>query len=193
MWCETSTSCFSHAPNQGPGPQPRHVPWLGITLATFQFAGRCSIHWATPARACIYLLKCPCPAGRNSETTFFASYFKPTSLWSRWQIKFKGTSRPWSYLFFSPSQQTPAIEHLKWGYSGLRCAVSLKCMSDLAGCLGWSIDACTKKLAGPIPSQMPMLQVGSPAWAHLCCSRRTMFLSLSPSLPLSLKINKIFF
>ena len=33
------------------GSQPRHVPWLGIKLATLWFAGRCSIYWATPARA----------------------------------------------------------------------------------------------------------------------------------------------
>ena len=38
-------------PNWGPGPQPRHVPWLGIKLATFLFAGQRSVHWATPARA----------------------------------------------------------------------------------------------------------------------------------------------
>ena len=44
-------------PNWGPGPQPRHVPWLGIELATFWFTGRCSIHLATPARAkCIIFI-----------------------------------------------------------------------------------------------------------------------------------------
>ena len=37
----------------GPGPQPRHVLWLGIELATLWFTVRCSIHWATPARAYI--------------------------------------------------------------------------------------------------------------------------------------------
>ena len=31
--------------------QPRHVPWLGIELATVWFAGWRSGHWATPARA----------------------------------------------------------------------------------------------------------------------------------------------
>ena len=41
-------SCGSH---WGPGPQPRHVPWLGIELATFWFSGQHSIHWPTPARA----------------------------------------------------------------------------------------------------------------------------------------------
>ena len=53
LWCvwDTLTGCLSHAPNQGPGPQPRHVPWLGIELATFWFIGQHSIHWATPARA----------------------------------------------------------------------------------------------------------------------------------------------
>ena len=35
----------------------RHVPWLGIKPATLWFSGRCSIHWATPARA-TKLLQC---------------------------------------------------------------------------------------------------------------------------------------
>ena len=48
---ETSNGCFSHALIGGPGPQPRHVPWLGIELVTFRFASCYSIHWATPARA----------------------------------------------------------------------------------------------------------------------------------------------
>ena len=48
---DTSIGCLSHAPNWGPGLQPRHVPWLGIKPATFWFAGWCSIHWATPTRA----------------------------------------------------------------------------------------------------------------------------------------------
>ena len=49
---ETSMcGCLSCALHWGPGPQPRHVPWLGIEPLTFGFSGRCSIHWATPARA----------------------------------------------------------------------------------------------------------------------------------------------
>ena len=43
-------SCLSHAPNWGPDPPPRHVPWLGIKAATSGFAGQHSIHWATSAR-----------------------------------------------------------------------------------------------------------------------------------------------
>ena len=43
--------CLLHAPYWGPGLNPRHVPWLGIELATLGFAGQHSIHWATPARA----------------------------------------------------------------------------------------------------------------------------------------------
>ena len=43
--------CLSHAPNQGPDPQPRHVPWLGIEPVTIRFAGRQSVPWAAPARA----------------------------------------------------------------------------------------------------------------------------------------------
>ena len=43
--------CLLCAPYWGPGPQPRHVPWLGIQSATLCFAVWRSIHWATPARA----------------------------------------------------------------------------------------------------------------------------------------------
>ena len=42
--------CFLCAPYWGPGPLPRHVPWLGIELAILGFTGWHSIHWATPAR-----------------------------------------------------------------------------------------------------------------------------------------------
>ena len=54
---DTSTSCLLHAPNWGPGPQPRHVPWLGIELVTLWFTGRHSIHWVTPARVQILIYK----------------------------------------------------------------------------------------------------------------------------------------
>ena len=33
---ETSICFLLHAPRQGPCPQPKHVPWLGIELVTFQ-------------------------------------------------------------------------------------------------------------------------------------------------------------
>ena len=46
-----SVASLSHVPNGGPGPQLKHVPWLGIKRATFWFAGWHSIHWSTPARA----------------------------------------------------------------------------------------------------------------------------------------------
>ena len=41
---------LSHTSYQGPGLQPRHMPWLGIELETFWFTGQHSIHWATPLR-----------------------------------------------------------------------------------------------------------------------------------------------
>ena len=43
---ETSIGCLSHAPNWGPGPQPRHVPWTRDPSVH-----RPATHWATPARA----------------------------------------------------------------------------------------------------------------------------------------------
>ena len=42
---ETSMcGCPSCTPHQGPGPQPRYVPWLGIEPATLWFTGQQSIH-----------------------------------------------------------------------------------------------------------------------------------------------------
>ena len=37
--------------NQGLKPQPGHVPWQGIELATFCFAGQCPTNWAMLLRA----------------------------------------------------------------------------------------------------------------------------------------------
>ena len=47
---EREISCLWHAHNCEHGPQPRHVPWLGIELVTLWFAGQHLIHWATPAK-----------------------------------------------------------------------------------------------------------------------------------------------
>ena len=49
---ETSMcGCLSSTTQQGPGPHPRHVPWLWIELTTLWSAGAHSIHWAIPTRA----------------------------------------------------------------------------------------------------------------------------------------------
>ena len=42
-----------YAPDWGPGPQPRCVPWLGIEP---WLTGWCSIYWATPSRAIVFFL-----------------------------------------------------------------------------------------------------------------------------------------
>ena len=53
-WLTTSIcGGLSHAPYWGPGPQPRHVPWLGTEPVPLWFAGQHSIHWAAPARATV--------------------------------------------------------------------------------------------------------------------------------------------
>ena len=42
-WCDRKTlmaACCMH-PNQGPNPQPRHVPWPGVEPVTFHLAKQC--------------------------------------------------------------------------------------------------------------------------------------------------------
>ena len=61
-WCVryTSIGCPLHTPNPRPGPQPRHVPWPVVKLATSRFTGQGSILWATPAKGwlwCIYKME----------------------------------------------------------------------------------------------------------------------------------------
>ena len=52
---ETSMcGCLLCAPYWVPGPQSRHMPWLGIGLVTLWLAGWRSIHWTTPARASVH-------------------------------------------------------------------------------------------------------------------------------------------
>ena len=48
---ETLIGCLLLAHNWGPGPQLRHVSWLGNKRVTVRFTGRHSSHWAVPARA----------------------------------------------------------------------------------------------------------------------------------------------
>ena len=55
---ETSVYGYlSCAPYWGHGPQPRHMPWLGIKPVALWFTGQHSIHWATPARAKVFIFK----------------------------------------------------------------------------------------------------------------------------------------
>ena len=62
--------CLSRVPNWGPGPQPRHVPWLGIKPATLWFTGQCSIHWAPPARAINFFFKLHVPTSTSFQLVF---------------------------------------------------------------------------------------------------------------------------
>ena len=41
IWEKHRSVASCTCPNQGPGPQPRYVPWSGIELVTFCFLGWC--------------------------------------------------------------------------------------------------------------------------------------------------------
>ena len=54
---ETSMcGCLSHHPSWGPGPQPRHVPWLGIEPVTLWFTGQHLVYWTTLVKAATSVL-----------------------------------------------------------------------------------------------------------------------------------------
>ena len=61
-----------------PGPQARHMPWLGIEPMTLWFAGQCSTHWATPARAHYSSLKQDCLKIEVNPTTAMRKTRKST-------------------------------------------------------------------------------------------------------------------
>ena len=66
----------SHVPCTGDlALQPRHVPWLGIKLATLWFPGQRSVHWATLAREVFFL---------NSFTFFYPP--PPPYPFPLWQV-----------------------------------------------------------------------------------------------------------
>ena len=72
--------CLSHASDWGPGPQPRHVPWLGIEPATLWFSGLCSIHWPIPDRAkqSMFWIK-PFHHGQNRGTESLSVIYEDTN------------------------------------------------------------------------------------------------------------------
>ena len=97
---DTSISYLSHAANQGPGLQPRHVPWLEIELAAFWSAGQYSIHWATPARAIIRHFK------RWQNCLLKTSNSSPITLRKNFQISTKPYKATFSPCFSYQSLAT---------------------------------------------------------------------------------------
>ena len=123
---DTLISCLSHAPNWGPGPQPRHVPWLGIEPATFWFAGQHSIHWATPTTA---------------------------SFWNMNQISMSFSCLKDSKCFPFHSEEnlsSPPDQHDPVWF-GLRCDLSSRATQGLLDVL-WSHQACSGLRSLHLPS-----------------------------------------
>ena len=101
--------CVLHAPHWGAGPQPRHVPWLGIEPPTLQFTGWHSIHWTTPDRAgdmfqflSIYLgVGLLSHLVRSYQTVFHSSHatYIPTSNVEGWNFSIFSSTLVIIYLF----------------------------------------------------------------------------------------------
>ena len=91
--------CLSHTPYWGPGPQPRHVPWLGIEPVTLLFAGPSSIHLTTLARGDnVILFKKKNLSLSSCKRQFLSCYI-------HWHFKIKVTS-VLKYLI-----QIPQVHH----------------------------------------------------------------------------------
>ena len=128
--------CLSHILYWEPGLQPRHVPWLGIELATLWFPGPHAIHRATPARARIkiilkvYLAKWQSwkrVEGKILNDSFWKTFFF-----------FKAGPHAWWLVLWLPDlygENEPSVGWLRGilvGYSVLEsCHISLDGPQDL--------------------------------------------------------------
>ena len=139
--------CLSHTCHCGPGPQPRHVPRLGIKLATFRFTGWCSIHWTTPARALWIFLHAldnlifSVAEVNNCFYHYAHSFYNrvnthPTTCRRCENQDFNPGSSASKPLPLTPSLHSPAVrlqvaaEHLPCGQSEVRCAGRVKYKLD---------------------------------------------------------------
>ena len=95
------------------GPQPRHVPRLGIEPVILWFAGWCSVHWATTAKAVLSFSQCSIALLDNQLPYFcilciFSIYrIKPNMDNNKWYIKnylICVWSNLWSHSIKSPTQ-----------------------------------------------------------------------------------------
>ena len=152
-------------PSWEPSPPPRHVPWLGIEPATFQFTDRCSIHWATPAQAVILYF----------WWTLKKLKILALSFWTKSCLK--------SYILF---------------FNILLTFLSLLLLIEnmhlaLAGIAQWiECGLGTKRSLVRFPVRAHAWVAGQvPSREHVRGNHTLIFFSLSFSLPLSLKINKL--
>ena len=129
MWernVNLGTSCT--CPNQGPNPQPRHVPCLRIKLGTFSFAGWHLSNWATPVRAVQVLYSSQYPLKWFLDFTPLnpwtkeLTWKKPVSPLayqtneteeSTWELTFHATSHPPACTPLPTAQKTTSV--LVWG------------------------------------------------------------------------------
>ena len=138
-------------PHWGPCLQPRHVSWLGSELATLWFAGRHSIHWATPAGQYFLSYMCRWPWMQKKHLIKFNIY-----LWLK-----KKNLMPWLVWLSGLSAGLQTKRSLVW------CPI--RAHSWVAG-PGPQLGACQRQLM------------------DVSLAHRYFSPSLSPSLPLSLKI-----
>ena len=82
-----SHTCLNWRPNL----QPRHVPWLGIELVTFCFAGQCPTNWATLVRAkALYaFLRLNHLFNYSLHSALFCISFRCTALWPDNHVLYK--------------------------------------------------------------------------------------------------------
>ena len=154
-------------PLLGTWPAPRHVPWLGIKPGTFLFAGRCSIHWSL-ARA---------------HSVLFSSSILIT-IWNslilllnccllHWNVDVGDLRLHLVYRYISSTQNS------FWHLPGAQW-IFIERIHALAGVAPWI--ECGLQTKG-LPVRFPVREHIA---SHVSLSlKRHIFLSLSPSLPLS--------
>ena len=139
--------CLSDmCPDGGSGLPPRHVPWPGIELETFWFAGWCPTHWATPVTV-IFLNRIARPSQMLPSPWQVSP--KPEELSSLWILMYRSFLVMWHWplpilcpwLTFSTDDEAfknisavtlyfcdfPSAQYTGWcGYGVSLCLLSYK-------------------------------------------------------------------
>ena len=111
-----------------PGPQPRHMRWLGIEPMTFQFAGWHSTHWATSARAAMYLfIRQGRPIEQKMSILVFLFYWRHEQMLEKINIR-----NPWFFCNINCILWKNSVTVKSIGFPSLTLGMTLTLLTQIS-------------------------------------------------------------